>query len=79
MPVFPTVKALRVGSAPAPWGVYSSGPGRPTAPKTPGRTSSTGCGGCVVGHIRIYGVPEQYVAPDGHTWWGTYLYANDWK
>ncbi len=35
--------------------------------------------GCVVGHIRIYGVPEQYVAPDGHTWWGTYLYANDWK
>ena len=27
----------------------------------------------------MYGVPEQYVAPDGHTWWGTYLYANDWK
>ena len=26
--------------------------------------------GCVVGHIRIYGVPEQYVAPDGHTWSG---------
>ena len=24
-------------------------------------------------------MPEQYVAPDGHTWWGTYLYANDWK
>ena len=26
--------------------------------------------GCVVGHIRIYCVPEQYVAPDGHTWLG---------
>ena len=33
----------------------------------------------MVGHIRIYGLPEQYVAPDGHTWWGTYLHANDWK
>ena len=35
--------------------------------------------GQVVGYIRMHGVPELYVAPDGHTWWGTYLYANDWK
>ena len=35
--------------------------------------------GRVVGYIRIHGVPELYVAPQGHRWWGTYLYANDWK
>ena len=35
--------------------------------------------GRVVGYIRIHGVPELYVAPRGYTWWGTYLYANDWK
>ena len=33
----------------------------------------------MVGYIRIHGVPELYVAPRGYTWWGTYLYANDWK
>lgn len=35
--------------------------------------------GRVVGYIRMHGVPELYVAPQGHRWWGTYLYANDWK
>ena len=35
--------------------------------------------GRAVGYIRMHGVPEQYVAPRGSTWWGTYLYANDWK
>ena len=35
--------------------------------------------GRVVGYIRMHGVPELYVAPQGHRWWETYLYANEWK